>query len=204
MGKNFFERVEFNTRVIESKNFVVVPTLGAMIEGWMLIVPRDFHLNLAQLKPHLFDELDSVIQQTELIIRKKFHTPTVLFEHGPTAIGSTAGCSVDYAHLHVVPTEFDLLGGLRRFLGLEYDWQAVQNLMALSHRRVECNDYLYFRNQSGNHFLTLQKDIPSQLFRKVIANYLGKPNSYDWKQFPEMKKIRNTIEKIQDVDLIDE
>ena len=52
----------------------------------------------------------------------------VMFEHGPQRLCSTVGCGVDYAHLHIVPTNFDLKTGIHRFFNLNYKWQNLVSI----------------------------------------------------------------------------
>ena len=111
----------------------------------------------------------------------------------PSVEKSKAGCGVDYAHLHLVPVSFDLLKGIRDYLNLEYQWQKIDTISDLRNISSEGSDYLYLRNQRGEHFVSASSNIPSQLFRQVIANFLGIPDNFDWKKFPELHNIESTL-----------
>ncbi|WP_295794379.1 hypothetical protein [Mucilaginibacter sp.] len=197
MRNNFFESKDYNKPVFESENFLVIPTLGSLIEGWLLIVPRKFHLNFSQLSLTNFAELERVIGHLAQRFLPIFNKDQfVVFEHGPTLENSVAGCGVDYAHLHWVPTDFDLLAGVDNFLNLDYAWRNIDEIKDVKFYNVNDDDYLYLRNQEGKHFMTCQENIPSQTFRKVIANYLGIPNSYDWKLNPMAENIGSAYTKL--------
>lgn len=196
--RDFFKEEFFNTKLFESEHFIVVPSLGAMVEGWLLVVPKKIHLNLGSLSINEFDDLEKIIAQVERSILSKFGSKSVLFEHGPKYEKSIVGCGVDYAHLHIVPLEFDLLNELEQFSDNDYDWQRLNSVKELSqHVGNGENNYLYHRNQSGEHFLAINDSIPSQLFRKVIAHYLKHPEAFDWKENLCIENIQNTINKFK-------
>jgi ATP adenylyltransferase len=197
MLKNFFERTDYNTPVYESSNFVVIPTLGALIEGWLLIVPKVFYLNFSHLPSDQLEEVSQVINHLEERFLPLFEASgTVVFEHGPSYTHSTAGCGVDYAHLHWIPTGFDLKQGVSEFLNLNFDWKTVDSLAEVKANTMTGQDYLYLRDQSGNSFLTCREDVPSQTFRKVIAHYLNKPEQFDWKDNFGSQNINSVYSKL--------
>src|SRR5689334_2245520 len=85
---------------------VVIPSVGALLPGWLLIVPRERALSYA--------ELDTANRQTLYHLARSvasevsdFGSP-IMLEHGAATAGSGIGCGVDQAHLHVVPIQFDL------------------------------------------------------------------------------------------------
>ena len=92
----------------ESDNFVVVPTLGSMIEGWLLVVTKNHYICMGAIPERLWSELQHVLELATKVITSKYAAPT-LFEHGPVTEGRRVGCGVDHAHLHIVPLHFNLL-----------------------------------------------------------------------------------------------
>lgn len=182
MLKNFFECKDYNTPVYETENFVVIPSLGALVEGWLLIVPKVFYLNFSELPIEKLKEVNQIVDHLESCYRPLFKASgSVVFEHGPAMKQSTAGCGVDYAHLHWVPIDFDLVKGVSDFLNLRYEWQSIRGLEDINSNVVIGKDYLYSRDQYGKSVMTSQEEVPSQTFRKVIAHYLEQPEKFDWK-----------------------
>ena len=182
---------------MESENFIVIPSLGSLVEGWLLIVPKKFYLNYSQLPLFLFPELETLIGQLSLRLLPFFNADQfVIFEHGPTLENSVAGCGVDYAHLHWIPTNFDMLEGTKAFLNLKYEWKIIPALNSINEFNINRMDYLYLRNQHGTHFLTCQENIPSQTFRKVMAHYLDTPDSFDWKLNQGYANIESVYNKL--------
>ncbi len=198
MTGNFFENKKYNKPILESENFLVIPSLGSLVEGWLLIVPKKFYLNFSQLPEPDFQELEILFSRLGEYFLPIFQKDQfVVFEHGPTLENSVAGCGVDYAHLHWIPIHFDLLKGVNTFLNLDYIWQVIPSLKGIGDNNLNNEDYLYLRDQKGVHHLTCQKEIPSQTFRKVIAHYLNTPESFDWKLNFGMENIQSVYDKLK-------
>lgn len=195
--RKYHQKEFYNEILFESENFVVIPSLGSLIEGWLLIVPKTEYLSLQCIKSDsLISELEELSNAVAKIMIKEYGFVT-MFEHGAVNTNSTVGCGVDFAHLHIVPIAFDLLNGLEEFLNIKYNWKKVsgiKNAIRSSEKGVE---YLFLTDYFGNSFISQNEKIPSQLFRKVIANYLNIPDKYDWKQFHEIDKISNTIRRFK-------
>jgi ATP adenylyltransferase len=196
MEKNFFNNIDYNTVLLETNNFIVIPSLGSLVEGWLLIIPKKFHINLSQLDKSDIAELDQLVDRMEKTILPKFGHKYVLFEHGPRNENSKAGCGVDYAHLHFVPFEDNLIEGTKNFLNLDYTWDNIESISNLVNYKDTDSDYLFIKDQNGDCFITIQEDVQSQTFRKVIANYVGRPNNFDWKCNSNVENIYSTINKL--------
>ncbi len=103
-GENRFNRLYagmVETRfVLRTSHFVVMPTLGQLFKGSLLIVPVAHVETLASLPPDHLSELAALLEQVQCKLRD-FGQP-VFFEHGSTQ--EVAGsCGIFHAHLHVVP-----------------------------------------------------------------------------------------------------
>src|SRR5438045_3937670 len=70
--------------LLETHNFVAAPTLGAIVEGWLLLVPKRHCLSVGTLPEayrtelmRLKDELWSVLEEA--------YGPVAAFEHGSSS-----------------------------------------------------------------------------------------------------------------------
>lgn len=195
--RNYHAKEFYNKILFESKNFIVVPSLGALVEGWLLIVPKQEYLSFQYLDSiSLLEELEEFSQQIAQIMTKEYGYVT-MFEHGALQSESTVGCGVDYAHLHLVPINFDLILGLETFLGTRYDWNIVSGITDALKKKKEKSEYLFYKDYKGNSYIVNDKKIPSQLFRKVIAQYTNQKEKYDWKEYHQEENILKTIKKFQ-------
>jgi diadenosine tetraphosphate (Ap4A) HIT family hydrolase len=59
----------WNTELLGSKSFAVVPSLGALVPGWVLIVPRRPMLSLRELSTSEQAELFLLIQRSSAALR---------------------------------------------------------------------------------------------------------------------------------------
>jgi ATP adenylyltransferase len=174
----------WDTPIFETDSFVVVPTVGSLVEGWLLVIPRDRILSFAQLPFSLFSELESLLHDVVRIVEETYG-PVALFEHGPGIEASPAGCGVNYAHLHIVPTECDLRTGAQE-IASNIEWCAMDSIKAICTKPSIGSDYWFLQQRypGSTSYLGRLRDgnPPSQLFRQVIARDIGCANAYDWKQ----------------------
>lgn len=199
--RNYHAKTFYNEILFETDNFIVVPSLGALVEGWLLIVPKKEYLSFQYLEnDSLVKELENLSNYIGEIIEKEYGYVT-MFEHGAKHVKSTVGCGVDYAHLHLVPINFDLILGLENFLNIRYNWNKINSLQNVFHSEKK-TEYLYYKDFEGNSFLVNDKEIPSQLFRKVIASFLNDPEKFDWKEFHQEDNILKTIERFKKYSII--
>lgn len=198
MKKYFSEKIFYNKILFQTKNFFVVPSLGSLIPGWLLIVPKKYYLNFSLIPKEELSDLNLLIEKIKNDSKEFFGERFVLFEHGPQGERSKVGCGVDYAHLHFVPTSINLMEGLK-ILDFNFKWEEVNSLQELSFLKNTQLEYLFLEDQDHKSFISFNRSIPSQLFRKVIANYLGIPEKYDWKKFSFNENIALTINKFSEM-----
>jgi ATP adenylyltransferase len=184
--------------IFESRNFVALPTVGALVEGWLLVVPRTPALSFAQLPMPLFPELQHFLKDVTTTIRS-IYGPVSVFEHGPSCVASAVGCGVDYAHLHVVPLDCDLLAGAKK-IAAQIQWARATSIEGVSRHGKKDGGYWFLQQTFGVaecYIGTSTDEKPvSQLFRKVIANHLGRPSNFDWNHYPGKTEIAATVEKL--------
>jgi len=197
LNKKFFENTAYNEVLFESDNFVVLPSLGALVEGWLLVVPKKYALCFGELEFELFAELDNLIFTVRNNLQDKYGE-FVVFEHGASIQNTLAGCGVDYAHLHMVPIQIDLIKGLNLLpANPSYVWHTAPSLSETRKYFKEGRQYLLVQNPSQKLQITHSKEIPSQLFRKVIAAFLNVPDKFDWKVHSENINIEKTIRNVR-------
>lgn len=188
-----------NTPVAESQSFVAVPSLGALVEGWVLIVPKNPHISVGAIPRELHQELGSFLEDVRRLV-ESIYGRVVIFEHGPSTTKSLIGCGVDYAHIHVVPIGFDVLGEAQ-LINPSLEWRESQSLECCSIFHAREQPYLYFFQSEFHNkpFIADATLAPSQLFRRAIAKGLGRPDKYDWKTNPEFENVAKTIVRLHSV-----
>jgi ATP adenylyltransferase len=181
--------------LLESRHFRVLPSLGALVEGWLLLTPKAHVIASAMLADDVLTEMFKLKDLAARLVRDKYGQVRI-FEHGPSAAQRSVGCGVDHAHLHIVPTEVDLLTAAAQFLPTDARWSAA----SLGDCRLASEqglDYLYVEQPLGNGFAYTHPGIGSQVFRKAIAASIGRPEAYDWRRFPHFRNVFSTIRHVK-------
>jgi diadenosine tetraphosphate (Ap4A) HIT family hydrolase len=176
---------------------MAVPSVGALVAGWLLVVPREHALNAAALSDEDLGRLEVLVSEIVEEWQPLFGAVTV-FEHGPARPSSPAGCGVDHAHLHVVPTEgIDLIGAARTALD-ELTWIEGASI-ADARAAVDAGlDYLYAHTGHGDSaWLAIGQSVPSQALRRVMAAELKRPDEFDWRCYPQLDVVRATIRTVE-------
>ena len=188
---------EWNRPLLESRNFVALPSVGSLVEGWLLIVPKDHYISMGALPVSLADEMQSF--KWELASQLgALYGDLCAFEHGPALAERRVGCGVDHAHLHVVPIAFDLADAAAPFLPRYVSWSQAgwDQCRAAYHSG---RDYLYVEQPIGAGRIAVHDSFGSQVFRKAIADRLGVPEQFNWREYPQKDLVSRTILRAQKI-----
>ncbi|MDB6066844.1 MAG: hypothetical protein JWR26_3052 [Pedosphaera sp.] len=194
----------WDTPLFESKSFIALPTVGTLVEGWLLVVPKVPAISFAQVSKALFSELDQFINEVVHVVALNYG-PVAVFEHGPCTKKSKVGCGVDYAHLHLVPTRCDLLAGAKQ-VAPNIQWNSIESLSEIQNYANDVEGYWFLQQSFGSGICHMGKceygEPTSQLFRRVIANYIGRPSAFDWKHSMGEDKIAATVASLSSARLL--
>jgi ATP adenylyltransferase len=186
--------------VAETERVVAVPSVGPLIPGWLLVMPKQHALSFGAMDS---DTLAALLVDIHRIAAgwHDLFGPLTWFEHGPAEARSSAGCGIDHAHLHLVPTgHLDLLAGARDLFA-ELVFTEIAGLEATADPVAAGDAYLYLRTPGGHSWLARSRDIPSQAFRRVIAHQQGHPAEYDWMRFPHLDALETTCKLARGLNL---
>ena len=163
--------------IYDSRYFYVVPELGALKLGFLMIVPKEHYLSVAQYPPALLKEYQQVCEDLEEILKNTFGAKIVtFFEHGTAPGGYTSHKkSIVHAHTHVV-TDFVMEDKYKEMVQLK----TIDDINVAAHTH-------YFSYQEGAHG-DLQIAMDSEVYvqrqfpRQVMALQLGlAPGQYNWR-----------------------
>lgn len=191
----------YRNRVLaESESFVAIPTVGALVEGWLLIVPRRPSLSVGALPQKLRTELNYFCEEVATLLNEHYG-PIALFEHGPATTQTEVGCGVDYAHVHLVPFRENLLKLTAEMFPL-LDWRNTNGFSDCAKLHAAGKSYWYVNQPEyleQPQIGTCENITPSQMFRKVIAKSLGRYGEYDWKSSPSVDLMKKTCQRLSNV-----
>lgn len=176
---------------LECDHFAVVPSLGPLVPGHALICPKPHVKSFAELDQRLTgayrDFKALVLERVGAVFGATVHC----FEHGSARGGSRVVCTVDHAHLHVVPTNvevFSLLASDRR-------WNATSGDPLELRTIVGDDEYLYYEDPCGSALVACAAGRPfdSQYLRKLFAEALGQADRWNWREAPLPEEADKTF-----------
>lgn len=177
--------------IMKTHNFVVLPTVGCMVENYLLIIPKYHYTSFSQLSNSEIIELDEIIGKICFINRAYYKQNTLMFEHGSLDEGCNSGNSIVHAHLHILPFSYSLLHKMR-----------IDNLKIISingfeeikSKAIGHSSYLYYRDLTGEQYVVFHSGVPSQYFRKLLAEHLGLHYEWNWREYPFLDNMQKTIQ----------
>lgn len=188
-------RAPYDIVLTQTKNFVVVPTRGSLIEGWLLIVPKRHILSLAQLCVAERHEFESLVGDVSARVGHLWGVPPTLFEHGASYNGDLIGCGVNHAHLHMAPLDFFLSTAIARSdANIGCSWKSAGGGASIPIPYDHWESYLFYQEPNNYARIAYPEAKISQYFRRVIAAHLGMPERYDYKQHAFYTQVDHTIQ----------
>jgi diadenosine tetraphosphate (Ap4A) HIT family hydrolase len=182
---NFYESLDFsrieNHIFCETKNFIVIPSIGSLIEGWLMIVSKLSYGNSLQFPINIFKEYLSLLTDVRCKIEKVYGTWSI-FENGASK-NAAIGCGVHHAHTHIVPLPFNIHNKIEENIGSYFEDGNSES------------SFIYAENSFNKKYYFVNNK-ESQFIRKLIANELNIPDLFDYKQYPMLQNISSTIKNM--------
>lgn len=178
--------------VHETANFVVQAGLGPLAVGYVLILTRT-HVPcfgaLEDARLPEFERLLSIVRDAQT----RLFGSSLYFEHGRSGACLPEGHGEDlcyHAHLHLLPTEFDL-GSM---IAADHE-VAVFASWAEVVKAVQANPEPYVLSQRGDdiYLAWTPARLPRRYLRTKLATALGRPELADWVAFPSYPIVRESL-----------
>jgi len=179
-----------------SDNYLAIASIGALTEGWSLVVPITHTLSLkSYYEESHFAEFTSKVLDPLV----SYYGPIVAFEHGARYEGSVTACGTNHAHLHLVPLCESLEAKVLTY-GLNWKKCKSSEISAA----VGEKEYLFCvdlkHSQEWNDplgLLHIVEEPISQFFRRVIADTLRDVGNFDYKQNPRVETSEKTKQRLE-------
>ncbi|KAA6336741.1 hypothetical protein EZS27_015123 [termite gut metagenome] len=174
-----------NTILYEDNNFVIIPALGPLYSGHVLIVSKQHYKNIAQMPLYAINECLSLMNSITNQLKETF--PNMIFsEHGACSEEERGGCCIIHAHLQCIPLENnESLNNIDLFV----EKTSISNFSEV----ITYNKPYLYINKHGTHNFYISEQVPSQLIRKIIYANNGRTD-WDWKEDKKPNMIHETIE----------
>jgi diadenosine tetraphosphate (Ap4A) HIT family hydrolase len=172
----------YNAKLMESERFVVVPSLGPLVRGHVMIVSKQHQESLASMGSPVLKEYNDLA--TRVRSGPFFENGNALeAEHGSTP-GDKAGACVVHTHVHFIPEMGVHLPAFKERLSARREGRLAN--VATTHE-----PYIFLRNDSEETIFDAQ-GLPSQTIRRVLCDILDRDDD-DWTQAPRLDWIKETV-----------
>ncbi|MEQ9310744.1 MAG: hypothetical protein RLN90_14905 [Balneolaceae bacterium] len=170
-----------NTVLLKTPNFKVIPALGPIEVGHVLIVSNNHFDNLLNMRTEQVIEYQKVTEYLKSLCKG---IELVEAEHGSNLNNKSATCII-HTHINLIPLKVDCFSEFDRLLNVRYDKGDISNYSGEK-------SYIYL-NSKSNFRLYDSFNLPSQFIRRVLADILNF-EAWDWRENPNYKTIEKTID----------
>lgn len=192
-GNKNFEVID--TPIIENDYYYLLSSIGALVEGWTLVIPKehDYSMKKHYTNLHFYSFIDNCIR----VIKKAYGVNKVIvFEHGANRFGSMTACGTNHSHIHIIPLNDSLLNEFSETVSVaRMNFNQVENY-------VKDSEYLLYADiedkfETSECYIHLLKEPVSQFFRQIIARKLGCPEKYNYREHNNIEMSCATVVTLQ-------
>jgi len=178
----------------ESQGFAVIPSVGPLTVGHVLLCPKFHYTSFARVPRDLWPEYRAMKAELTDLLETAFSRAVHIFEHGTDARCSRVICSVEHAHQHFVPADVDVWDRLHGGI----DWVEIPSGIDHLERAVREGEYLLYEAPGRHPIVAVAREsrFESQHIRRVFAEALGVPEKWNWRQYPLPEDIEATFKAI--------
>lgn len=171
--------------VLENEYFVAMPSLGALVDDWLVVIPRRPMATLSSMTKQERAALNDLRGQLKTKVSARNQSEALYeFEHGGV-YGGVVSCGVDQAHLHMAWLPFNLIEICKE---KEMGWRQSGDISLLTRESAGLVDYLFVQG-NGHAMIANPQQPTSQWFRKLIGAMLGSVE-WDYKLAPNHPRIK--------------
>jgi diadenosine tetraphosphate (Ap4A) HIT family hydrolase len=181
----------FDYELWANDDLVVVPAVGALAEGYILLIPRRHESSTAWMPPDVFSRLADAKAMVRRVL-KETYGPPIFFEHGIITPTNRSGACVEHVHIHCVATSIDLIPVLADVHGGAL--KEIQHYAEVRKQAENGQSYVYYESQDGRMFLLSDMHLPSQYVRRLLARGLGYDGvEWDYAVFDFRENVQRTV-----------
>src|SRR6266478_4778425 len=150
--------------LFRSDNFAVIPSLGQIVEGYLLVLPIEHFKAVGDLSDHYLDEFVVVSREVGKILRDQYG-PYIFFEHGTRSEG-VGGCGISHAHLHAVPLppSLDPVDTLKA----KFPYKPMRDLTEIREQSEGMSAYIFYQDSNSRTYLFDTGNLASQYMRRTL------------------------------------
>ena len=180
---------------LESESFAVIPSVGPLVEGHVILCPKQHFKRFAQIPTMLEGEFAVMKKRLSEILAVTYGQRVHYFEHGSAKTAEQPMCTVEHAHLHFVPTDAQIWPTIQH----QFEWRRIRSNIADLSALVGDMEYIWYESPEGSSAVAkgIEGTFESQYLRKIFAKALGLDEIWNWREFPRATTISDTYATIQ-------
>jgi len=186
-------RQPWDTVVAETRDYVVAPSKGALVPGWLLVISKQHFLCTGSLQRSAYTGLIEAVGIAQSLVERRFG-PATVFEHGPTRSGTPLGCGIDHLHIHVVPLAFSLSAAMTELFGSK--WVDVPQIADLRRLHQSGVGYAVVREPGTGWRRCLPPPNTRQPLRRAVAQMIGMPDRFDYRIDHFLPNVLQTVKQL--------
>lgn len=175
--------------VAEMGEASALPSIGALAIGHLLVCPRSHERSIAAAPSEVQADVEALHRRLRGALEGRLGRYVFAFEHGSSEGGPRVACSIEHAHLHLLPWSVDpsqlFLSRIPRW----EEWTAG---------RVGGREYLRIW-VDGRWLVTYPEGdgFASQFARRLLFESVGR-SDWDWKRYPQQRVVADTLAVLTD------
>lgn len=170
----------------ETTYFYVIPAVGSLVVGYVLILCKRHIYSMAELNNKEQKEYENLIEKYRNIFKNIYKKYPIVFEHGsPNIENKTKANSIDHAHTHIVNYQYKNEEKIIKNL----NFNPIGELTQLTKKQ----NYILYINPNKVIYMTTNFPSISQLMRLVMAKELKIESKYKWQKETFKENIEQTI-----------
>lgn len=175
-----------NTILEETIYFYVIPAVGSLVVGYVLILSKRHIYSMAELNNEEQKEYESLIEKYRNIFKSIYKKYPIVFEHGSSNIkNKTKANSIDHAHTHIINYQYKN----ERKMIKNLNFYSIKDFSQLTTDQ----NYILYINPNKEMYMTNHFPPISQLMRLIVAKELNIENQYEWQKSRFDEKTEQTI-----------
>lgn len=180
-------------RVGHNAHAAAVPTIGAFLPGYLLIVPVQHTTSLGLLPEGDLDGVQQLAEQMADRLQQVYGGSVLGFEYGLNLPG---GRRIEHGHLHLLPTAVG--GALRHYLSSELLTVTAGSLRELPSSPDRSYICVWEPHQPVSIYPVANHASPRIRLREVVAQLDPRVpgHAWDWKTYPCSDLMRATVEAL--------
>lgn len=177
--------------LLEQGNAVLMPSVGALVSGHVLVCPREHSRSLAAASAKTVEDIKALTADATMRLSYALDVPVHTFEHGSGTDTSRVACSIEHAHLHLIPVDVEI----RHLIVNLANWRPLPGDIVEVGAHAHGLEYLTYRAPDGEQWIaTTEIGFPSQLLRRVFADAMQREKEWNWRLHPARDEVEATVE----------